>query len=122
MRTAVPQQAAATAAQLDHIADKLNQISAELAAVLKHGGIPTTAAAVFPLAWARGNLGQTVNMIAGVADQLDPEMTRFDDNQDQAAVDAADAEWAAPRWQVDSTTRTCCGGIGNHTRECAAVN
>lgn len=33
---------------------------------------------------------------------------------------AADAAWADPAWQVDSTTRTCCGGIGRHTRDCAA--
>ena len=26
----------------------------------------------------------------------------------------------ANEWPVDSTTRTCCGGIGRHTRDCTA--
>ncbi len=32
----------------------------------------------------------------------------------------ADAAWADPDWPVDSTTRPCCGGIGDHTQECDA--
>ncbi|MGE0221117.1 hypothetical protein [Mycolicibacterium sp.] len=30
----------------------------------------------------------------------------------------ADAAWAVPAWAVDSATRTCCCGIGTHTRTC----
>ncbi|CRZ14798.1 hypothetical protein [Mycolicibacterium neworleansense] len=36
------------------------------------------------------------------------------------ATAAADPAWADPAWQLDSTTRTCCGGIGSHTRDCTA--
>lgn len=32
--------------------------------------------------------------------------------------DAADAAWADPEWSVDSAIRTCCGGIGRHSRGC----
>lgn len=29
-----------------------------------------------------------------------------------------DATWADPAWQMDSTTRQCCGGVGDHSAEC----
>lgn len=32
--------------------------------------------------------------------------------------DPSDEAWGDPRWQVDSTTRPCCGAIGGHTRGC----
>lgn len=37
-----------------------------------------------------------------------------------AALDsiANDATWADPAWTVNSITRHCCGGIGDHTAEC----
>jgi hypothetical protein len=31
---------------------------------------------------------------------------------------ATDEAWADPAWAVDSATRHCCGGIGDHTAEC----
>lgn len=34
------------------------------------------------------------------------------------STDHADAAWADPAWQVDSTIRHCCNGIGEHTAEC----
>lgn len=34
------------------------------------------------------------------------------------STDHADAAWADPAWQVDSTTLECCHGIGDHTVEC----
>jgi|GEM_PF-3483726 len=37
------------------------------------------------------------------------------------AENDGDDSWAAPAWQVDSATRTCCGGIGGHTPNCEAV-
>jgi hypothetical protein len=35
----------------------------------------------------------------------------------QAAFDV-DRDWADSDWQVDSTSRPCCGGIGGHRRSC----
>ncbi|CAN5207778.1 hypothetical protein BH11ACT6_BH11ACT6_03630 [soil metagenome] len=34
------------------------------------------------------------------------------------ATTAADDTWADPAWQIDSATRTCCHGIGDHTADC----
>ena len=38
----------------------------------------------------------------------------------QTEHQAADDAWADRAWQVDSTTRQCCGSIGGHAPDCKA--
>lgn len=35
-------------------------------------------------------------------------------------ISSPDDAWADPAWAVDSATRPCCQGIGDHTQECPA--
>lgn len=40
---------------------------------------------------------------------------------DRAWSEQLDDAWADPAWQVDSTTRPCCGGIGAHAGDCPSL-
>lgn len=50
----------------------------------------------------------------------DAERAEFPTDDDMAEL-AADDAWADPAWAVDSVTRSCCGGIGDHVSDCAAT-
>lgn len=112
-----------TGDQLDHITNQIDRLRADLSAVIRHmpiNELPSAAAVdagatyVFDMASAVDHLRQAAVALDTAADQLD-------DNQAQAtAPTAVDAAWADPAWRVDSTTRTCCGGIGDHTQDCTA--
>lgn len=112
-----------TADQLDRITNQIDRLRADLSIVIRRmprRELPSAAAVdggatyVFDMAAAVDHLRQAAVALDRAADQLDTKQAQA------TAVDAADAAWADPRWQVDSTTRTCCRGIGDHTQECTA--
>lgn len=102
-----------TAGQLDQITSRLDALRRDLQTAVRR--LPDRALpAVFALAVATDHLRAAAVALDHATDQIEAIEA---DRTDQAAADDA---WADPDWQVDSTTRPCCGGIGSHTRECTA--
>lgn len=100
-----------TADQFDQITARLDQLRGDLCRAVR--ALPDRALpAVWALVTATDHMRQAAVWLDQATDQID---TADEDRADQAAPDDA---WADPEWQVDSTTRTCCGGIGDHAHDC----
>lgn len=68
--------------------------------------------------WVHVDLVRAIGHLRKVSVLLDKITDQLDGDGHQAAVDAADDDWADPAWQVDSTVYPCCMSIGSHAPDC----